>query len=86
MCGYTVSNMPNVNKNHLQLELQAILYIKYYCNVKISVISVCLIQGPRHRGARGARAPCSDPNSTDKRTYLVFGSLKLLKPKAHFTN
>ena len=30
--------------------------------------------------------PCSDHNSTDKGTYLVFGSLKLLEPKAHFTS
>ena len=37
-------------------------------------------------GGGGAHAPCSDPNSTDKGTHLVFGSLKLLKLKAHLTN
>ena len=51
------------------------------------IISVRFLQGPRHGGgAPGARAPCSDPNSRDKGTQLAFGPLKLLKPKAHFTN
>ena len=37
-------------------------------------------------GTGGTCPPCSDPNSTGKETHLVFGALKLLKPKAHFTN
>ena len=45
-----------------------------------------LDSGPATWGARGARAPCSNPNSTDEGSHLVFESLKLLKPKAHFTN
>ena len=52
-------------------------------------VKLAILQGLQHRGGGGTRStcsPCSDPNSTDKGTHLVFGLLKLLKPKAHFTN
>ena len=58
------------------------IYIKYKLSVFITCNYFLHSSGPV---SSCTCAPCSDPNYRDKGTHLVFGPLKLLKPKAHFT-
>ena len=68
----------------LYLTLSLFLYHSLSLSFPISIWIQCRVRDIG--GHRGHMPPCSETNSTDKGTHLVFGSLKLLKPKAHFTN
>ena len=61
------------------------MHRKAFSKSWVFTLSLYVLRRARDMGG-GHVPPCSDPNSTDKGTHLVFGSLKLLKPKAHFTN